>query len=205
MNCLIEYQGNSMVVVVGNGQVILLDGETLKEHQGYLPETRSGIEAIHGSKDGRWFALLYQNQTMWLLDTQDDAKICKPAVTGQGDISAIRFSDENQLWVVDRNDRLSEYDPATLTKAKTLSPVGGMIANVYRYLVKPFYTVCPKPSEFYKVVTYLSDTSDNRNNVDVDMTHTPQRPDPFLPLWSGLGFMAVMLLLAVTIFQFKDF
>jgi hypothetical protein len=88
---------------------------------------------------------------------------------------------------------------------QSLSPAGDPIANAYRYVAKPIYTVCPKPSEFYKVVTHLSSTGNTKRNADLDLTRTEKKANPFAPLWSGLGFMAVMLVLACTIFHFKDY
>lgn len=205
MRCRIEYQGNTILVVVGNGQVITIDAQSMQEQQGYLPESSFAIESVNASPDGRWFALHYRHQVIWLLDTQNAGKITKPNVQGQGTISAVGFDEENRMWVADRTDRVTCYDPATMTRTENFTPVGGLIENTYRYVAKPFYTICPKPSEFYKVVTHLSDISDTKKNAEIDLTRTPKKSNPFAPLWSGLGFMAVMLVLACMIFHFKDY
>lgn len=88
-----------------------------------------------------------------------------------------------------------------------MSPGGGFIQKFYRYAVKPFYRVCPKPGEFYKVVTHLSNTSDTLrgNHVDVDLTEVPYQTSPLSPLWSGLAFMFAMLLIGCLVFHFKDY
>ena len=46
MSCRVSYQGDVITLVLGNGQVITVDGKTLKEKNGYLPETRFGIESV---------------------------------------------------------------------------------------------------------------------------------------------------------------
>ena len=205
IRCQVEYQANTILVVVGNGQVITLDAETMKEKNGYTPETSFPISTVSASRDGRWFALHYENQTLWLLDTQNDSKLNKPSVRGQGTISGAGFDGKGELWVVDRTDRVTTYDPESLAKSNTFSPSGDLIKNTYRYAVKPFYTFCPKPSEFYKVVTHLSETGNAKDNLDVDLTRGEKASDPFAPLWSGVLFMVAMLFLACTIFHFKDY
>ena len=57
MSCVMDYQGDTVVLVFGNGQVITVDGNQLKERNSYLPEKRSAIESVQGSPDGRWFAV----------------------------------------------------------------------------------------------------------------------------------------------------
>ncbi len=205
MSGYVGFAGNSIVLVLGNGQVITIDSEKLEERNGYQPETRFGIELVTSSPDGRWFALVYRNKKVWILDTQNDEQIRLANVSGQGDISAVSFDDRNRLWVVDRTDRATRYELENTSRDETLTPGGDWIDWAYRYAVRPFYTVCPKPSEFYKVVTYLSDTTDTSSNQDVDLTRVEPTSDPWSPLWSGLGFMAAMLLLSCTIFHFKDY
>ena len=207
LNCLVEYQGDLIVVVAGNGRVIVLDAKSLNEKQDYLPESRVGIESICGSPDGRWFTMLYKNKTVWLLDSQNNTPPRKPALRGQGSISSVGFDDANQLWAADRNDRVTQYDLETLDTSTSVSPGGGFIQKFYRYAVKPFYRVCPKPGEFYKVVTHLSNTSDTLrgNHVDVDLTEVPYQTSPLSPLWSGLAFMFAMLLIGCLVFHFKDY
>jgi hypothetical protein len=73
-----------------------------------------------------------------------------------------------------------------------------------RWFVRPVYRVCPKPGEFYKLVNYLSSTSDTRYNPDVDLNEVLEFEDPWSPLTTGLVFMAFCLALACWIFQRTD-
>ncbi len=43
--------------------------------------------------------MLYRNETVWLLDAENDAKITKAPVGGQGSISAVHFDDDEMLVV----------------------------------------------------------------------------------------------------------
>ena len=170
-----------------------------------LPKTRSGIEQVCRSPDGRWFALRYQDKTLLLLDTTNDYQINKPAVTGQRSISAASFDDQNRLWVVDQMNRATAYSLPALQMEQVFSPHGNWVDRVDRYLIRPLYFVFPKPSEFYKVVMHLSKTRDASDDHNVDLTKTIQPPDPMLPLWSGLAFMVFMLCVSCTVFHFKDY
>ena len=207
LGCVIEYQGDTIVLAFYNGQVITVDGQSLVELNGYTPESRSPIVSVRGSRDGRWFGLLYRNRDLWILDRQNDATLQKANVTGQGGISAFAFDAEadNDLWIVDRTDRLTQYDLETGSREQQLVPGGDWLEKAYRYFLVPFYKVCPKPGEFYKLVTYLSTTSDVEQNKSVDLRNSVERADPWSPLWSGLMFMLVMLMIACLIFQFRDY
>jgi hypothetical protein len=68
-----------------------------------------------------------------------------------------------------------------------------LLKNVYRWVVRPLYLICPKPSEFYRLVEHLSTNSDTASDATLDMRDRPVRSDPWSPLWSGLGFMLVTL------------
>ncbi|MDG2184546.1 MAG: ABC transporter permease [Mariniblastus sp.] len=205
MSCVMDYQGSTIVLAFGNGQVITIDGESLVELNGYLPETRSPIVTVRGSPDGNWFALLYRNQKLWILDRQNDATLRKANVTGQGGISTMMFSPDSELWVADRTDRLTQYNLQTGESQQQFVPGGDWLEKTYRYFLLPFYRVCPKPGEFYKLVTHLSAAGDSQQNKDVDLRNSVERTNPWSPLWSGLAFMVALLVLACLIFQFKDY
>ena len=86
-----------------------------------------------------------------------------------------------------------------------LVPGGDWLENAYRYFLAPFYRICPKPGEFYKLVTHLSSAGDAKQNKDVDLRNSDEWTNPWSPLWSGLVFMLVMLALACLIFQTRDY
>ncbi len=205
MSCWIRYQGDIITLVLGNGQIITVDAIKLLEKNGYLPETRSAVKQLEASPDGRWVAVVYRNETLWLLDNENPDQIKKASLSGQGSISSVKFDDQNRIWVADRTDRATLYDLESKQKLKSLEPESNWFAFAYRYALGPVYRVFPKPGELYKVVTYLSSTGDTKYNRDVDLALTSETKHPFGPLWSGLGFMVMVLFVACTLFHFKDF
>jgi len=76
---------------------------------------------------------------------------------------------------------------------------------VYRYALNPLYRLFPKPGEFYKVTRYLSSTNSVENKQSDDMIGRQITPDPLSPLWSGVGFMVLMLTVSCGVFHFKDY
>ncbi|MEL7498501.1 MAG: ABC transporter permease [Planctomycetota bacterium] len=205
IRCYVAFQGNTILVVAGNGNVVSLDATTLKERNAYQPETRFPIETIAASPDGRWFGLVYANQYFWLLDTESDDRMTRPDVTGQGAISSVGFDQDSRLLVADRQDRITVYDSDSLSIVETHVASGGLFETVFRYGIRPMYYAFPKPSEFYKVVAHMSSTRDTSRNEDVDLIGTQVSADPFSPLYSGVGFMLFMLFVSCTIFHFKDY
>ena len=203
MTCRIAFEGDTIVLALGNGQVILLDSKTLAKKNESLPDTRVGIQKVTGSPDGRWFALLYRDETLRLIDATDGS-VRKPSIRGQGSISAADFDGE-QILVADREDRVTSYTIDGLASQETRSPAGTTMQKAWRYGIKPLYNVSPKPGEFYKVVTHLSSSSDSETNRDVDLTLQDVQPNPWSPLINGLVFMGVMLGIACLVFARTDY
>ena len=204
MTCRLAYQGETIVLAFGNGKVITIDAETVLEKDGYQPESRSAIEMVRGSASGRYFGVLYRNGNLWLLDTEGEAKMRLADVTGQGEVCTFAFSDED-LWVCDNTDRAAHYDLANNKLVVRHVPTGSRVEWFYRYLLRPFYKICPKPGEFYKVVSHLSSAGDSEANENLDLNKTVEASDPWAPLWSGLLFMFVMLSLGCLVFQRRDY
>lgn len=205
MTARVAYQGDLIVIAFGNGKVITVDAETLKEKNDYQPENRTGIDSLLGSRSGRFFGVHYRNGNLWLLDTESESELKKAEVVGQGTVSSFRFDRDDHLWVCDNTDRASEYDLVANKMNVRHSPSGGLVEKIYRIGLKPFYTICPKPGEFYKVVSHLSSSGDSEENADVDMNKTQEANDPWGPLWSGLLFMFVMLFFGCLVFRSKDY
>ncbi len=204
IRCFVAFQGNTIVIASGNGQVITFDAESLAERMGYVPEKRFGIRGLQGSRDGRWFGLLYSNDKLWMLDTENPDQLQLASVAGQGSIASFNFSDD-QLCVVDREDRLSCYRPESLELVERYAATGDFVKNASRYAISPIYQVFPKPGEFYKLVNHLSAARNVEQTKNVDLIGTDTPPNPYSPLWSGLAFLVFMLLVSCLTFQFKDY
>ncbi|MFK7767454.1 MAG: ABC transporter permease subunit [Mariniblastus sp.] len=205
MTALVAYPGSTVVVAFGNGKVLTVDAEKLEEKVEYQPETRSATVQVKASESGRYFGVLYRNGNLWLLDTESGDEIKKADVSGQGDVCSFSISADDQLWVATDSDQVALYDLSGGTSNVRYAPSGTMVEKIYRYGVRPFYRICPKPGEFYKVVTHLSSSGDTEFNANVDLNRTEESTNPWSPLWTGLGFMIMMLTFGCIVFHFKDY
>ena len=204
MTCRLAYQGDTILLAMGNGKVITIDAQTVMEKNEYQPENRSAIEMVGGSASGRYFGVLYRNGNLWLLDTESEERMKIAPVTGQGEVCTFSFHGE-ELWVCDNTDRATQYDLSNNKVVVRHVPGGGRLEFFYRYFLRPFYRICPKPGEFYKVVSHLSSAGDSKANESLDWNKAAESSDPWSPLWSGLLFMFGMLMLGCVVFQFRDY
>ncbi len=205
MKCYLAYAGDTILVVPGNNSIVSLDANTLDAKTTDLQcETTCGIDTISASPDGQWIALMYANRKLWLMNVAEQT-VTKPMMTGQGNVSSVAFDPQSRLCVFDRESRLKVYETDGLSTIDTYSPTDGPFEIAYRYMISPIYTVFPKPGEFYKVTSYLSAARDTSANPEVDLIGEPAIEHPLLPLWSGLGFMVLMLTLSCAVFHFKDY
>lgn len=205
MSCLVAYKGDVILLAYGNGRIHLYDANTLEKTNEFIPEARSTIDSIAGSPDGRHFAVKYRNGKLWTLDTQAN-NFQLANIVGQGKVSTFTFDSEGDLWVSENTDRATEYDLTDGSAGTRFAPGGTWIEKTYRWGLSPLYRVFPKPGEFYKVVTHLSSSGDAESNLEIDLRERPlENSEPWLPLWSGLGFMGMMLFLACLVFHFKDY
>lgn len=205
MTARLAYQGDIVFLSFGNGKVITVDAETVTEKNDYHPESRSAVEQVAGSPTGKYFSVLYRNGNVWALDMEDESRMSKAKINCQGQVCTMAFGPGDEFWVGEDSDRASQFDLATGKQVERLAPKGDFIKNAYRMAIRPFYRVCPKPGEFYKVVAHLSSSGDAEANNNIDMNKTLEAADPWSPLWSGLVFMFGMLFLACVVFHFKDF
>ena len=169
----------------------------------FEPEKNAAIRSLIGTDDGQWFGLVFDNGNLWIADTtESEVKLRKAAVRGQGDISSAAFARGGTLFVADRLNRVRRYSLDGLDLEETYSPNEGFGGFLYRYVLIPVYVICPKPGEFYRLVTYL--TSDDETDVDLERKESERR-NPWEPLWNGMIFIGVMLSLGCLYLERQDF
>ncbi len=205
MSALLAFEGDTIMLALGNGQVITLKGDTLEELFGYRPDIHHAIEYVVATQDGRLFFVLYRDGTARMLDTQNPESMSLAPFTGQGNISAVSVSQTGELLVADRGNRVTRYDVKKFEPIKTVRPDDGTIEQIYYWGIKPLYSIWPKPGEFYKVVAWLAHGDDGAPVNEIDLRLKPKYRSPWAPLTSGLAFMAVMLGLSCLYFWRKDY
>ena len=204
-NIVLGFSGESLVAGRPDGALLLIDRETLTVRDTFKPEESSRPLVVAAAPGGRWFAVLFSNRKLWLVDARD-GKVSRPRVSGQGDISTVVFSGADELLVADRTTRVSRYqvDPLELEERM----VGGLGFGewAYRYAILPVYTIFPKPGETYKTIRYLL----TRSDADDDGEQAPAAPQieierPWAPVWSGLIFMVAMLTITCVYIERQEY
>lgn len=205
MTAWLVYRGSTILVGLGNGEIITIDRNTYEELNTYVPENRSAIKRINGSFDGRWFTVTYRNGTLWYLDIKNPERMHRANVRGQYDISVGSFNNKNQLWVADRTNRITLYDPESWSRVETRTPNADTFTKIYRYGIKPCYDVFPKPGEFYKLISHVSDGSAVSYDRSLDLTRQPEPKNPWAPFRSSLIFLVVVLAISCFIFHRQEY
>lgn len=205
--------GKFVVTALKTGKIQIFDAESLDTGVSFKPQNNSPYESVIASNDGKYFVLQTRNRKMWLLNTERLDSIKTPDairlanVSGQGNVTAASFDDQNRLWYSTKYNRTHLVDLENSKNEKSYKPSSSWFVNVYEYGVNPMYWMFPKPGEFYKLVIHLSAApSDDEDAEDeVDLRTVSDAADPWQPLWSGLLFMCAMLFLTGLIFQYRDF
>ena len=205
MSALLAFEADTIMLALGNGQIITLRGSNLEELFGYRPDIHHAIESVVASQDGRWFFVLYRQGTLRMLDTQKTDAMSRAPFTGQGNIAAISVSQTGDLLVVDRGNRVTRYDVESFEPTKTFRPTDGIVEKIYYWGIQPLYSIWPKPGEFYKVVAWLAHEDGGAPTNEIDLRLKPKYRNPWAPLTSGIGFMTVMLGLSCLYFWRKDY
>lgn len=200
-------------VAIGAGQVFLAlaDGE-VRRYTAELKPLEAIASRIDGlpdsatlSSDGRYLAIVFHNQQLWLYDIRD-ARPCPLPILGQGDISAVAF-DGSKMFVADRLTRITEYDMDKLERGRQWQAPMPLAEKIYRYALHPLYTVFPKPGQLNDTVTYVLTSKDSQaGRVRFnDPENAPAKLDVWGPVWSNLAFLIVVLAAACGYIYRKDF
>ncbi|MBM4089295.1 MAG: hypothetical protein FJ276_07685 [Planctomycetes bacterium] len=204
----IALQGRTLLLALADGRVVDYDSTTLQPRRAWQPEPHSQPRFACASPDGRWFAVVFHNGRLHVLDTGAGTAGMRAAdVRGQGDISAVEFSEDGQMMVIDRATRLNQYRMDTMELAKSYAPALSGIEIAYYYAVVPIYAVFPKPGELDNTVQYLVQ---KQETIDMGMQMgnlqaKRVRLRPWAPVRSSLIFMLVVLGLACVYIERQDF
>ncbi len=204
---LIATTGEKVILAAKSGEVLLFEADTLKQTGSYRPFGKNEPRLISTSPDGRWIAVLFHNRKLSLYDAENNREV-DAGLLGQGDISTAAFNEAGQLLAADRFPRVTAYEPGSWEIAEQYEAPSETLELVYRYVVKPIYTVFPKPGELDNVVAYLlleqksaAVVGDQEDNLQAERAPI----DIWTPIWSNLAFLAVMLGLTCLYIERKDF
>jgi hypothetical protein len=203
---VVTYGGNTIVLGSADGTVRVFNAQDLTLRSRWAPAEGIAPRFVEAAPDGRHFAVLLHDRTLWIYDSQRD-EFARARVAGQEDITAVAFNGSEQLLVADRVTRVSEYELADLALVRRAEMEPDWLETLYRYVVVPIHKVFPKPTEINNITTYL--LTEQKTIVagprDGDLRTRRRKLDLWGPVWSNLGFLAVMLAIGCVYVWRKDF
>jgi ABC-2 family transporter protein len=214
---VLAFAGSRIVVAQADGRVrafaapgaasgsILTELPALKSKGDAKPRTAAA------SPDGHTVAVLFDDNRLWLYDLKEGGPI-SGRIGGQGEISAVSFSPEGELFVANGFGRVTTYQIDSLQRQQVYAPPAETLEILYHYVVMPLYTVFPKPGELDGLVTYLvvgdpvNLFEQSRLPRDQQVNLPSRGPiDIWQPIWSNLVFLAVMLTITCVYITRRDF
>jgi hypothetical protein len=211
-----ELPGSDTAIVARGDQIVLLgaaDGELCVYSTDNLSlrttfEPRPGVAPrfIEASPNGRLFAILFHDRSLWLYDAVNDT-LSQAPVSGQDDICGVAFHGDDRLLVADRVSRVSEHKLPGYELVRRVENEPDWLEALYRCAVVPLYTVFPKPTQISNVTAYLiaEQRTFQRGGRDGDL-HARQIPlEIWGPIWSNVAFLAVVLCLGCIYTARTDF
>jgi hypothetical protein len=186
--------------------VLLLDPTTLKVQQEFSPDGETAPRFAVAAPDGRWFAVLFHNNKLWLFDARS-GKPANVSFSGQGDISAAAFSGADRLLVTDRVNRVTSYHLDPFQTEDRRAPALTVPERVYHYVVVPIYTIFPKPGELNNVVSYLLTEQETvaANPNSNDLSQRRVKINIYGPVLSSLAFLVVVMTFTCLYVRRTDF
>jgi len=186
--------GSTLLAGLSDGRVMVLDASTLKVQHEFTPAGETAPRFAVAAPDGRWFAVLFHNNKLWLYDARS-GKPADVSFSGQGDISAAAFSGADRLLVTDRVNRVTSYRLDPFQSEDRRAPALTLLERGYYYAVVPIYTVFPKPGELSNVVSYLLTEQETvaTNPGREDLSQRRLKINIYGPVLSSLAFLVIVL------------
>jgi len=208
-----EQRQNGMVAAAGGQVFLALGGGEVRRYDRKLKPLGAldtGINStpsrVTVSPDGRYLAIVYADARLWLYDVKESAQ-ADLSVAGRGDVSAASFG-KGKLYVADRLNRVTEYDLASGEMQRRWEGQAPMIYKIYRYALRPLYTIFPKPGELNETVSHVLTSDDLKiagPRLNQGVQAAPIKVDVWGPIWSNSLFLAVVLSIACVYVARKDF
>jgi hypothetical protein len=183
---------------LADGRLLIYDAHTLESIAEYQPREARVVD-VDVSPDGRWFAAKTADQHVWAYDAKENQQVDVSSLS-QGDVVSIDFAIDGQLLYGHAFNSVDRFDLASGKTVARITPDLSMPERLYWYLVRPLYTVFPKPGELGDMIDYLV------KGKTVADDHAGSRTlNIWPPIWSNLAFVAVVLSLGSLYVARKDF
>jgi ABC-type transport system involved in multi-copper enzyme maturation permease subunit len=203
---VVAFAGQTMLLGLADGWAIVLDAADLKRRDEFRPGGADSPRFIQASPDGRYFAVLLHTRKLYLYDARQ-RQMAAAAVSGQGDISAVAMPASDRLLAADQFARVTQYRLPEMAVERREAPSRGALERAYVFVIKPIYTIFPKPGELDNLVSYLlTEQQSVSTRADTeDLQAGRIALNIWGPVWSNLAFVAIAVCLGCWYTARKDF
>jgi len=198
------FGGESLVLAHQDGRIQILDADTLRTRSEFDDESPNQPRFVVASPDGRSFAIIFHNGRLWLYDAESNT-MRLASVSGQRDVSGVSFSENNELFVIDKTFRVSRYSLPSFELQERYAPQLGFGGILYRYALVPMYTMFPKPGKLDETFQYLLSGKETQATNSSDLSVAQERLNPWAPVWSSALFMIAVLGIACVYIEWQEF
>ncbi|MGH7202723.1 MAG: hypothetical protein ACREJB_19105, partial [Planctomycetaceae bacterium] len=87
-SALAAYAGDTIVVAFADGSIEVFDARSLKRKERFEPFDDYEPQSVVAAPGGRWFAVLFHQNSLWLYDARTGEPIDPDEIDGQGDVTA---------------------------------------------------------------------------------------------------------------------
>jgi hypothetical protein len=196
--------GGRCFAALKDGKILSFAAADLAAAGEFMLPGESPPRDVAVTPDGRRLLILAHDGVLHELDLSS-SRFRRPAVRGQGDISALAITPGGKLYLASRATRVAEIDLATMKELRAYAPALNVQERAYYYVIEPAHALLPKPGEFYKTVQYFLAGKQTSGTSEDNLATAQARLDPWSPIYSGLAFQAVMLLLGCLYIQWQEF
>lgn len=194
---LLAFAGNTVLTALPDGELLAFNASDAMPREALHLPGEAGPNTMFAAPNGKSFAILTRDKYVYLYDPADHA-VEEADVSGQGDVTAIAFSDQSELLVADRADRVTSYAMPQQERVSRYQAPRDWTRFAYEFLLYPVYRIVPKPYELDQLTLSLVSDLDQSQSMnigrDTDL-NAPQATSKWTPVRDNALFIAVMLAL----------
>lgn len=194
----LAFGGTTILAALNDGRLLAFDAADGKQREPLTIPTSADPNTLFAAPDGKSFALLTRDKQAWLYDPAEHA-LTAADVSGQGNLTALAYSDAGTLLVTDRTDRVSTYTLPDFQRTARYQPSRSWLRFAYDFLIYPLYRVVPKPRELDQLtLSLVSELDQTPAGMDVGRDtdlNAPQDSSKWTPVRDNGLFIALMLAL----------
>lgn len=204
--------GETALLMLSDGTAVAIDLVSGKE-KGRLKVADAERTQVRVSRDGKRAAVWGMGSTFSYLNLENGVANASLGGLGWEKVCAIGSTDSGNLLVAYSWREVREFEFGTGKVVKSTAPTMSSLDTIYYWAIRPIYYICPKPGNFYPLVSYLMkkvDTSKDSDDSSDDLLNeqpddTSSQTSVFEPVWNGLIFVTLIVGLSVLYVVRRDF